>query len=76
MYNGDGLDEESSSCRYVGIDIGGSGIDCGIGDGGSFGGPLLADALAEMLLRSNGSGLAPGTIGFLLGEVCPELPLV
>ena len=61
MYNGDGLLGESSSCKYVGIDIGGSGIDCGIGETGSssasdglvvpFGKGLTADAL-----RSNGSG--------------------
>lgn len=78
MYNGDGLDEESSSCKYVGIDMGGSGIDWGIGDGGSFEGPLLAfeAALAEMLLRSKGSGRAPDATGFLFGEIWPELPLV
>jgi hypothetical protein len=93
MYNGDGLDEESSSCKYVGIDMGGRGIDCGTGDGGSFAALLLAfgvalvemllrskgsgrAALVEMLLRSKGSGRAPGAMGFLLGEVCPELPLL
>ena len=78
MYNGDGLDEESSSCRYVGIDMGGRGIDCGMGDGGSFAAPLLAFgvALVEMLLRSKGSGRAPVAMSFLLGEVCPELPLL
>ena len=78
MYNGDGLDEESSSCRYVGIDMGGRGIDCGMGDGGSFAAPLLAFgvALVEMLLRSKGSGRVPGAMGFLLGEVCPKLPLL
>ena len=70
MYNGDGLDEESSSCRYVGIDMGGRGMDCGIGDGGSFAGPLLAldVVFVEMLFRSRGSGRGPELIGFRLGE--------
>jgi hypothetical protein len=37
MYNGDGSEEDNSSCKYVGIDSGGSGIDDGIGDGAGSG---------------------------------------
>jgi len=33
MYSGEGLAEESSSCKYVGIDNGGRGIVGGIGEG-------------------------------------------
>jgi len=69
MYNGDGLDEESSNWRYVGMDIGGKGMDCGIGEGGSFEGFLEVVALVEIPFRSSGSGLTPGVMGFLLGDV-------
>ena len=34
MYNGEGLEEESSSCKNVGMDIGGIGMTSGIGEGG------------------------------------------
>lgn len=72
MYRGDGLDDASSSCKYVGIDIGGNGIDCAIGDGGGSG----IDALLKLSgkgftdgLRSNGSGRAPDNTGFRFGDV-------
>ena len=69
MYNGDGRDDESSSCRYVGIDIGGSGIVCGIGDGRSiaegFSAPFAGDLT---LLRSKGSGRMLDGVGFLFGD--------
>jgi hypothetical protein len=33
IYKGEGRPDESSSCRYVGTDSGGSGMDGGMGDG-------------------------------------------
>jgi hypothetical protein len=59
MYNGDGLDDDNSSCKYVGIDIGGRGIDCGIGEGGCSGAVEPFATGLELVLRSSGSGLAP-----------------
>jgi hypothetical protein len=69
MYNGDGRDDESSSCRYVGIDIGGRGMDCGIGDGGSIAeGFNVPFAGGLTLLRSKGSGRPLDGIGFRFGD--------
>ena len=77
MYNGDGLDEDISSCKYVGIDIGGRGIDCGIGDGGcsnNAGFFALDDGLDWA--RSKGSGRGPDNPDLRLGEVWRYVSLV
>ena len=64
MYNGLGRWPASSSCSRVGIDIGGSGIDCGMGDGGAGGAGFglsvwtcvaILPATAAWLLRPSSS---------------------
>ena len=71
MYRGDGRDDESSSCKYVGIEVGGRGMDCGIGDGGCSGnGDLFVPkSLLAGCPISSGSIPLVG-IGFLLGDDC------
>jgi len=78
MYSGDGRDEDNSSCKYVGIDIGGRGIDWGIGEGGSTPDDLAVplECFVAEKLRSRGSGLAPDGAGFRFGDVWPGVPFV
>ncbi len=78
MYRGEGRVDDSSSCRYVGIDMGGSGIVCGIGEGGSAPDSLLVlfCNLFEVWPISRGSGRADAGRGFLLGDVWPRFGFV
>lgn len=72
IYRGDGLDEESSSCKCVGMDMGGNGMDCGIGEGGESNDGNFPVAMADFgRLISRGSGRVLIGIGFRFGEVCP-----
>lgn len=64
---------ESSSCKYMGIDIGGNGMFCGTGDGkGSGTEPrdfaVLVEALSGDGSRLRGSGLKPELMGLRTGD--------
>lgn len=65
MYKGLGRPVAISSCKYVGIDIGGRGMDAGFGDGGAgstgsalplLGGLEFADGALLRPSRSSGGG--------------------